>query len=440
MFEIDSNADNHNLKAFFKVLTQKSRDQVPAPGSAEGYFYEDGGVINSAFSGSFGERMMTFKSGSAYTTDPVTFTGLLSHDLSDTGDMGIPMGVEVKILLHRAPMGKIIHTLDGTSQNQGVSKGTYKLEIVSLHAHCPVAYYSSDSFNYYDHHIKKEVAKLRFRRLVLKTVTVPQSTMNFESNPLFGLSEVAARMNVFLQGVDHYNNGNIQGAFFKFDYIWKKDDILDVVNNQRRDDNMSPTQNSTATAEPSAETSSEPSAEPSIISSSFRNAVRRWFPNTFAQQDIERANPEIIRPIQDYVPPIPSQYRGANDDVYVQSQQLYLNGRVMQSLSLDQNTPTRAVNDYYSFCLQTGCVQTGFSHGISLNSFMKAYWNAAYDLTGSASAYNLYYSPNSRVGFFRFCANFSGPIHRPLMALFFLEYSSTLAFARDGSITRSYSV
>ena len=150
----------------------------------------------------------------------------------------------------------------------------------------------------------------------------------------FGLSEVAARMNVFLQGVDHYNNGNIQGAFFKFDYIWKKDDILDVVNNQRRDDNMSPTQNSTATAEPSAETSSEPSAEPSIISSSFRNAVRRWFPNTFAQQDIERANPEIIRPIQDYVPPIPSQYRGANDDVYVQSQQLYLNGRVSAILSI----------------------------------------------------------------------------------------------------------
>ena len=45
---------------------------------------------------------------------------------------------------------------------------------------------------------------------VLKTQTIPLSTMNFGTNALFGLSEVPARMNVGYVEPVHFNEGSYE--------------------------------------------------------------------------------------------------------------------------------------------------------------------------------------------------------------------------------------
>ena len=77
-----------------------------------------------------------------------------------------------------------------------------------------------------------------------------------------------------------------------------------------------------------------------------------------------------MRPIQDDIPPQHDSFVQNNTKVWIKSSYMLLNGKTMSSLSTHDNQDDWAPNDYFMFAQQTGCVNTGFSHGISIDSFM----------------------------------------------------------------------
>ena len=78
---MSSNTDHYPLKAYFYQLTQSTREQALAPGSAQGYVFDDGQNFNSKNSASFLKRCNYFKEGSDYTKNLVTFAGPFYSDL-----------------------------------------------------------------------------------------------------------------------------------------------------------------------------------------------------------------------------------------------------------------------------------------------------------------------------------------------------------------------
>ena len=54
----------------------------------------------------------------------------------------------------------------------------------------------------------------------------------------------------------------------------------------------------------------------------------------------------------------------ANTDIYIKNVNLLLNGAPLQSLSTEDAKRDFDYSQYFLFLKATGCVQTGFSHGI----------------------------------------------------------------------------
>ena len=59
----------------------------------------------------------------------------------------------------------------------------------------------------------------------------------------------------------------------------------------------------------------------------------------------------------------------AANDVYLKNVNLLLNGAPLQSLSCEDGKRDFDYSQYFLFLRATGCVQTGFSHGIGNSSF-----------------------------------------------------------------------
>ena len=112
----------------------------------------------------------------------------------------------------------------------------------------------------------------------------------------------------------------------------------------------------------------------------------------------------------------------------------------MSSLSLEESSKNQAVEDYYQFCRVTGSMATGFSHGISCRDYENAYFFKAFDLSSCSEAYNDFFTPANRSGFYRFTCHFSSGLPKPLMAIYILQFSSIMTVSKDSAVSRSFTV
>ena len=127
-------------------------------------------------------------------------------------------------------------------------------------------------------------------------------------------------------------------------------------------------------------------------------------------------------------------------DVYIKTCDLRKDGASINSLSQIEATRQSSPCSYFQFAKVLGAVQSGFSPGITLEDYEKAYPIYGFDLSNSGESWDSMVSTAARDGYYRLSTLFSGPIPKPITAIYFFEYSGTLTVDAEGLVKRSFVV
>ena len=130
----------------------------------------------------------------------------------------------------------------------------------------------------------------------------------------------------------------------------------------------------------------------------------------------------------------------ADTDVYIKHCDLRKDGASMQSLSQVEATRRSSPCSYYQFSKVLGAVQTGFSPGITMDGYEKAYPIFCFDLSNSGESFDPMVSTAARVGYYRLSTLFSDPTPTAITGIYFFEYSGTLMVDVNGKVSRSFVV
>ena len=172
-------------------------------------------------------------------------------------------------------------------------------------------------------------------------MSIAVQSQTFETGTVFGDSDLPARVFVVFIDPDLYFNGNYSKSYFDF----------------RRNFN--------ATTEILVLRETQPPHAPVIFPQTDHSLSRTWrtVRNWFAPE-VEQNQPDIIMP----PPDVPQQttldsdpFTGSNDDCYIRSCYLTLNGKMMNSTDNDgTNTSNGCSMDYLMFLRATGCLGNVF--------------------------------------------------------------------------------
>ena len=200
------------------------------PLEASGYYYQQGSTLNLAADSGFRKRNGLFlKEGSStvYSGEAVTLCGPIYHDLIScegattilcfvfslslaylylresqilkvriskdiivvvSCKAGVPPGVSIDLSLYRNKPEIAIDSYD----TNGTPDYIFKIKNALLH--CPIGRLSSDVFSKYELSLQKKAATLRIKRWMVKVEPITANTSLFETNILFGSSEIPSRV------------------------------------------------------------------------------------------------------------------------------------------------------------------------------------------------------------------------------------------------------
>ena len=99
----------------------------------------------------------------------------------------ILLGVTIDISLHRNRPEIAIDSYDASGTPD------YIFKIKSAMLHCPIGRLSSEVFTKYELSLQKQAATLRLKRWMVKVMPITNGTTLFETNILFGTSEIPTR-------------------------------------------------------------------------------------------------------------------------------------------------------------------------------------------------------------------------------------------------------
>lgn len=99
---------------------------------------------------------------------------------------GVPPGCPIKIELWRNKSKVLIDSPDAAVDAEII--------IENCHLHIPVGALDMSIFNDYEMSLRKHVARIRFRRWVVRTESIPLQTQNYESTLLYNPSDFPCRI------------------------------------------------------------------------------------------------------------------------------------------------------------------------------------------------------------------------------------------------------
>ena len=121
------------------------------------------------------------------------------------------LGVTVKIELWRAPDTIAVQAFEyGTPKVQPDAR----IVVEQCHLHVPVAVIELSLFNDFEKTLRRSVARIRFRRWIVRSEAIPIQTQNYESTLLYNPTDFPCRILVGYQPTSTFN-GKYDKEFFK---------------------------------------------------------------------------------------------------------------------------------------------------------------------------------------------------------------------------------
>ena len=245
-------------------------------------------------------------------------------------------------------------------------------------------------------------------------------------------------------------SGNYKKASFAFERRWSKDGSVTE---------SMPTEQTMNYIQPSIPPEAPPEVSPAAdlqenndqsgggVSDTIRNLLQRFRrpANSYDGSNTIRVE-ECSSPVEEQSPPVeeirnePQFNDFAATDIYIKHCDLCKDGTSLNSLSQIDASRTSSPCSYYQFAKVLGAVQTGFSPGITMDDYEKAYPIFSFDLSNSGESYDSMLSTSARVGYYRLSTLFSDPTPSNITAIYFFEYSGTLTVDHENKIKRSFVV
>lgn len=176
--------DNYPFRAYFANLLSYPDEVKNCQLSTQGFYKDLSGHFGpESFQSNDGAVFrnklfrVNYESTKPYSSEGARFFGRLNLDLTSI-ETGLPFGTKVRLELKKANDSFVL-------MREAADTEQYKIVITSCYLYLPVALLSAPVYNELSNVLTNKSATLHFRKCEIRTLTIPKSKLEFNSDILY---------------------------------------------------------------------------------------------------------------------------------------------------------------------------------------------------------------------------------------------------------------